>query len=477
MVELAALFFLPLIFSTLFFLFSKSAKDLKRLAVLFSLVPLALLLYGQTNWISYELVYDWIPPLGIQFHLRADSLSLIFLYLTAIIIPISLLAEKNFPNAFYGLVLLLQGLLIGLFTVRDLALFTIFFESILIPLYFIISIWGKEKRIFAAMQFLIYMIAGSAFMIAAVLGLYLASGLNTFDMSALANTSSHLTPYLFAAFLLSFAVKTPLFPFHAWLPDAYCQAPTAGSILLAGLLSKAGIYGILRIILGLFPDHLRAASPLLLSLAITGVLYGGLVAWRQTDYKRLIAYSSFAHVNFVLAGLFIWQGVAHSGAILQAFNHGITITALFLVSGWLEERIHTTEMSLVSGLAKFLPKLAWLTLIFVLSSVALPGTNNFIGEVLILLGLFSQNGYLAALLGLTIILTVIYMLRFMQKIYFDKPLLFQNSWIDIRQKEILIALPLLAIIFLVGIYPSFILKQVNPAAEEIMQAAHLEKTS
>lgn len=478
MVELATLFFIPLIFSLAFFILPKSiCRGLKSIAFFLSSIPLILLILGGRTWLNASWSTNWIPPLGIQFHLAIDSLSLLFIYLTAIIIPISILSERPLSSSFYGLIFLLQGLLIGFFAARDLVLFLIFFEAILIPLYFIISLWGKKQRYFAAMQFIIYMLAGSALLIAAVLGVYFSSGSLSFDLEKLAalSESSVYAPYLFAIFMLAFAVKTPLFPFHGWLPDAYYEAPIAGSILLAGLLSKAGIYGILRVVIGLFPNFVIVTSPLFLGLAIAGTLYGGLVAWRQTDYKKLIAYSSFSHVNFILAGLFIWQDSAHAGAILQAFNHGITITALFLTVGWLEERTHTTQISEISGLAKFLPRLAWLTLIFVLSSVALPGTNNFIGEILILLGLFGQNGYLAALLGLTVILSVVYMLRFMQKVYFEKPILFQESWIDLRSKEIAIATPLLIIIFFIGIYPTIILKEVQSAATKTLKIARLEK--
>jgi NADH-quinone oxidoreductase subunit M len=486
MPNLMWLFLVPFIASFLAFLFpSLSGKILKRLAVAMSLIPLALLLGGSTNWIGSSIDYAWLPALSIHFHLNVDSLSLLFLYLTAIVIPISLLAAPSeslsSPNAFYGLILLLQGLLIGFFTARDLALFTIFWEGMLLPLYFIINIWGGPHRQTAALKFLVYMFAGSALMIAAVLSLYLAASANgagTFNLDVLTNLSATIphAAWLLAIFLLAFAVKTPLFPFHAWLPDAYYQASTTGSILLSALLSKAGIYGILRIGMGLFPTLMREWSPWLLGLAIVGVLYGGLAAWMQSDFKRLVAYSSFSHVNFILAGLFIWNQIAHSGAVLQALNHGITITALFLVSGWLQERIKTTSLGPFSGLAKFLPHLCWLTLFFVLSSVALPGMNNFVGEVMILFGLFKENPWMAALLGLTVILSVLYMLRWMQKVYFENPSSFQEDWIDIKGKEFAIAFPLILLILWLGIYPAPVLEQIEPATEKITTGPEWEKS-
>lgn len=467
---LILLFVLPLIFSLLLFCTSAlPAIYLRRLAIAFSLVPLAMIIANGMTWLGMSVQYDWLPALSIEFFLQVDALSLIFLYLTAIVIPISLIIfyDERVPNIYYGLVLLLQGLLIGFFTARDLALFTLFWESMLIPLYFIITLWGGSERRSAGLKFLIYMIAGSTLMIAAVLSLYLGAlksgGAGTFNLNTLMQVAAQ-APYatlILAVFILAFSVKTPLFPFHAWLPDAYYQAPVGGTILLSALLSKAGIYGFMRIGMGLFPALMTAWSPFLLGLAITGVLYGGLAAWRQQDYKRLIAYSSFSHVNFVLAGLFVSNATAHTGAILQAFNHGITITGLFIAAGWLEWRLGSTNMDLGGGLAKFMPRLCWLTLFFVLSSVALPGTNNFVGELLILFGVYGQSPWLALALGLTVILSVIYMLRFMQKVYFGLPRDHQPTFVDINFKQLAIALPLIIIILWIGIYPGPVLKLIN----------------
>lgn len=474
MVNLMWLFVIPLLCAMVAFIIPVlKGRKLKSLALVMSLFPLAILIYGHMNWIGSQVNYAWFPALSIEFHLSIDALSLVFLYLTAIIIPVSILAvhSSNLVNAnvFYGLVLLLEGLLIGFFTARDLVVFTIFWEAMLLPLYFIINLWGGPRRQYASLKFLIYMIAGSVLMVVAVLALYFAEGATTFNLDALAKISSS-TPHaawLCGIFLFAFAVKTPLFPFHAWLPDAYCEAPVAGTILLSALLSKAGIYGVLRIGIGLFPSIMMEWSPLLLGLAIAGVLYGGLAAWMQNDYKRLIAYSSFSHVNFILAGLFVWSQTAQSGAILQALNHGVTIAALFLVAGWLEERIGTTTFGQVSGLCKFMPQLCWLTLFFVLSSVALPGLNNFVGEIMILFGIFGQHPWLAAILGLTVILSVIYMLRWMQKVYFEAPSFFQESWVDIKGKEIAVAMPLIALILWIGIYPAPVIKEIQPATEKI----------
>jgi NADH-quinone oxidoreductase subunit M len=462
-----------------------TGRPLKIFAFILSVLPLAILLIHHDSWLGTTIQYNWIPILSIQFHLNIDSLSLLFLYLTAIIVPVTFFALRSskviHPHSFYALILLLQGLLLTFFTARDLVLFTIFWEAIILPLYFIIALWGGDNRKKAALKFLIYMVTGSALMVVAVLALYFSSvsqGTPTFNLDALAGFSSSLpyAPWLLAIFLFAFAVKTPLFPFHAWLPDTYTQAPVAGTILLSALLSKAGIYGIVRIGMELFPTQLSLWSPWLLGLAIAGVLYGGLAAWMQNDYKRLIAYSSFSHVNFILAGLFVWDHTAQGGAILQALNHGVTIAALFLVAGWLQERLGSTAIGQSSGLAKFLPILCWLTLFFVLASVALPGTNNFIGEVMILFGLFVENPWAAAILGLTIILSVIYMLRWMQKMYFEEPVLYQDTWKDIGIKELTQALPLIALVLWVGIYPAPVLKYVKQAADKIITVAKSEVT-
>lgn len=480
MLTLFCLFVVPFISALLVFLFGlASSRYLKEIAALLSLIPLAMLLMKGTGWLGASEHHPWIPFLSIEFFLSVDGLSLLFLFLTAIIVPVSILSvdRKHTPSqrTFYALILLLQGLLIGFFTSRDLALFTVFWEAMLLPLYFIIAGWGSVNKENAAIKFLIYMVAGSCLMVAAVLALYFSSSHETFNLDQLASSasSSSFAPLIFGIFLLAFAVKTPLFPFHAWLPDAYCRAPLAGTILLSAILSKAGIYGIARIGYGLFPALLKEWSPLLLSLAIAGALYGALVAWKQNDYKRLIAYSSFSHVNFILAGLFIWNEAAQSGALLQAFNHGITIAALFLAAGWLEKRLKTTTMGEATGLAKYLPRLCWITLVFVLSSVALPSTNNFVGEFMVLFGLFGQNGWLAALLGLTVILSVVYMLRFMQSIFFGKASPIQHGWNDLSFKEVALAIPLIFLIFWVGLHPGPLLSLTKETVSSVKTTSTL----
>lgn len=463
------LFIFPLIASLAMFLLQSSSRSaLKLISGILSFVPLAILMIGLPNWIGSSVHEAWLPALGVNFHLAVDGVSLLFLFLTAALIPVAILYEQPLtkPALYYALIFLLETLLIGFFTSRDLALFTFFWEAMLLPLYFIIAIWGEGNKGEAAMKFIIYMIAGSVLMVAAVLALYFTAG-RSFDLSVLASSASAspFAVWICAIFLLAFFVKTPLFPFHAWLPDAYCQAPTGGTVLLSGLLSKAGIYGIYRVGFFLFPEYLRLWGPFLLPFAVAGVLYAALAAWRQTDYKRLIAYSSLSHVNFILAGLFIWSEVAHSGAILQALNHGITIAALFVVAGWLERRLETRDINFFSGMAKYLPHLCWLTLLFVLSSVGLPGLNNFIGELMILFGVFEFHPWSAALLGLTVILSVVYMLRWMQKVYFDKPNSLNKQWHDLSFQEYALAMPLAVLVLWLGIYPSPVLRRIEPSIQ------------
>lgn len=463
------LFLMPFILASVLLLFPFKSRTLP--AYLLSLGPLTLLAFNASNWIGARVEHEWIPALSVKFILNVDSLSFLFILLTCLIVPISFFAINNkngTPRAsFYPQVFLLQGFLIGFFAAGDLALFTFFWEAMLIPIYFLMTPSGEEKQKTAAMKFLIFTIAGSTLMVAAVLAIYVIAGSFTIDTLAKPLATTPYTPYLCAIFLAAFAVKTPLFPFHSWLPDAYTESPVTATILLSALLSKAGIYGLLRIGIPFFSSQIEAWSLFLLSASIAGVLYGGFAAWMQTDFKRLIAYSSLSHVNFILAGIFIQTEVSTSGAILQAFNHGITIAALFLVAGWLEERTHTTQINTYGGLALYMPKLCWITLFFVLSSVALPGLNNFVGEILILFGFFGKEPWLVPLLAATIVISAIYMLRWMQKVYFENPSPKIASWTDLNALELFKIFPIILLVLAPGIYPAPLLTQTDKAAQTI----------
>lgn len=477
------MFLLPLIGGLYLLISNIPQKKAQYFALTCSLVPLLLLFVGhwQASVLDSSLFVPWLSKLGINFHLRVDSLSMPFLYLNAIVVPIAIcVAQSNnatpLSSRFYALILILESFLIPFFTARNLVLFIVFWEAILFPVYFIILFWGGSRRQRAATKFLIYMIAGSALLIAAALALYFLPAevdQASFELDALAHVPMALSyqKILFAVFLLAFAVKTPLFPLHIWLPLAYTQAPTSGSILLAALLSKAGIYALLRIGLEIFPAVMQAWSLGLAMLACFGVLYAAITAAVQNDFKQLIAYSSLSHVNLILVGLFIWDPMAHSGAVLQAFNHGITITALFVVAHWLEKRLGSTAMGQVSGLAAYVPRLCWITLIFALSTLSLPSTNNFVGELMILVALFKQNILLAAILTLSIIFSAIYMLRWMQRIYFGAVQPHQIAWHDIGLKELLLICPLILLVFGLGLYPAVLLNYIQPFAHKILSTA------
>lgn len=463
-----------------------SQRGLFFTAFLFSLWPLAFLIYHNDRLIGTTFFRPWMPALNINFFLYLDALSLVFVALTAIIAPLSLFAKPKHllrPHFFYSLVLLTQGLLLIFFMAADLALFNIFWEAILIPLYLMVVFYGSPHRMQVALKFILYMLAGSIFMVAGVLALYFTSGVvageRSFEMALLAKVapySAHL-PLIAAAFFLAFAVKTPLFPFHAWLPDLYQQSPMTGTILLSALLSKAGIYGFLRIGLGILNPIMPLFAPLLLGLAIAGVIYGGLAAYRQQDMKRLLAYSSFSHVNFALIGIFVFSEQAHIGAIIQALNHAVTITALFFVLQWLIDRLQDSSIDQAGGVAKTWPMLSWLTLFFVLSSVALPGMNNFVGELLILFGLFGYHPVMALVAGSTVILSVVYMLRWMQMVYFGPSFGIDGSKMrDIGIREGLIALPLIFFVLLIGLYPSPFLEKLSSPSQQQASLASAEET-
>lgn len=452
MSSLFLLFFLPFALSLGAFLFKPSRK----VAIMAGVLPLFLLLLQHSHWLGLNISFSWFAPLSVAFSLAIDAPTLLFLYLTAFIIPAALYLapEDDDRYLFYGLVFALEWLLFGFFMAQDLALFIVFWEAMLFPLYFILCLKGEGDRHKTAFTFLLFMFSGSVFMIAGAIALYLSSG--TLDLGSL-SSSTALSPWISLAFLLAFAVKTPLFPLHSWLPVTYFKAPFSGTILLAALLSKAGIYGLFRlhsiVILPLAPWQ-----PLLLTLALAGVFYGAFAAWREADFKRLLAYTSFSHVNFILAGLMVERSLAHTGALLQAFNHGVTITALFLVAWWLKERLGTTSFPSWGGYGALFPRLCWLTLFFILSAVALPGTNNFIGEIAILLGIFQSAPWHAAFLAASVIFSVVYLLRWMQKLYFGTGALASESAADITKTEMVIALPFILLILWLGFYPMAILQ-------------------
>src|SRR6476646_3755708 len=407
---LSFIVFLPLVGALLVLLVpnrdEKGAPLVRQLGLVVSLVVFffTLLLWGKFDASSGEFQFveqtSWIPAFGIDYHLGVDGISLLLIVLTGFLTPISLLSswesvEKK-TKEFTFFVLALEAAMLGVFVSLDLFLFYVFWDAMLIPMYFLIGIWGYDRRIYAAIKFMLYTMAGSVLMLVAILGLaYLHSeATNTYSFDYLKLLTLQIAPatqyWFFLAFAVAFAIKVPLFPFHTWLPDAHVEAPTAGSVLLAGVLLKMGTYGLLRFNVGMFPDQAAYNSSWINTLAVIGIIYGALVALVQPNLKKLIAYSSVSHLGFVVLGIFSLTTIGTDGAVYQMLNHGISTGALFMLAGMLYERKHTYEFKEYGGLATPMPVYATFFLLAVLSSVGLPLLHGFVGEFLVLSGTFQS---------------------------------------------------------------------------------------
>jgi len=424
----------------------------------------------------------WVPQLGISYALGIDGISLLLILLTTILTPVSLLfSVSHVPRSargFSAAFLVLETGMIGTLAALDLALFYVFWEVMLVPMYFIIGIWGGARRIYAAMKFFLFTMAGSLLMFVAIL--YLAArhraetGAWSFlleDLAALSLPSSAQL-LLFLAFALAFAVKVPVFPLHTWLPDAHTEAPTAGSILLAGVLLKLGVYGYLRFALPLFPEPAMRYAPWLGVLGVIGVIYGAMVAYAQKDMKRLVAYSSVSHLGLVVVGIGAFTATALSGSILQMVNHGLSTGALFLLVGVLYERRHTREISAYGGIAGVVPVTTALFLIATLSSIGLPGFNGFVGEFLILAGSWtSAHRWWAVAAATGVVLSAIYMLSLVQRVFWN-PLVHEEnrSLPEIRPTEFLAAAVLVALMVWIGVRPNDLLSRIEPSVESLQRS-------
>ncbi|MFV1951346.1 MAG: NADH-quinone oxidoreductase subunit M [Nitrospinota bacterium] len=421
---------------------------------------------------------EWIKSFGISYHIGIDGISLFLVILTTFLTAISILASweitKRLKEYMISMLFLETGM-IGVFVSLDLFLFYIFWEVMLIPMYFLIGVWGGPRRIYAAVKFFIYTMTGSVLMFIAILMLYFINGKTTgeytFDLLKIYQLPipAHLQLWLFLAFGLAFAIKVPMFPFHTWLPDAHVEAPTAGSVILAGVLLKMGTYGFIRFSLPLFPHASHYFVPLISWLAIIGIIYGALVAMVQDDLKKLVAYSSVSHLGFVMLGIFAFNTQGMEGGILQMINHGLSTGALFLIVGMIYERRHTRMISDFGGLSKQIPVFAVFFMIITLSSIGLPGLNGFIGEFLILLGTFKSNILYAVLATSGIIFAAVYMLWMFQRVMFNKLSNPENRKLkDLSKREIAILVPIILLIIFIGVYPKPFLSRMSASVENLL---------
>jgi NADH-quinone oxidoreductase subunit M len=484
---LTLLIFIPVAGALLLLLVSRSKPGLiKSFALLVSLLNFVLSLYLYFSFqpgvsgFQFEINRNWIQSLGISYHLGVDGISLFLVLLTTLLSAIAILSSwsaiQEKVKGYMATMLLLEAGMIGVFVSLDLFLFYVFWEGMLIPMYFLIGIWGGPRKIYATMKFVLFTMLGSIFMLVAILVLYFMNynltGEYSFDLLKILKLSipAGAQVWLFFAFALPFAIKVPMFPFHTWLPDAHVEAPTAGSVLLAGVLLKMGTYGFLRFCLPLFPNAFLNFVPLFSILAIIGIIYGALVSTMQKDIKSLVAFSSVSHLGFVMLGLFALNMQGIQGGILQMINHGISTGALFLIVGMIYERRHTRMIEDYGGIAKVVPIFAVFFMIVALSSIGLPGTNGFVGEFLVLLGAFNSRIIYAVLGAIGIILAAVYMLWMLQRVLFQEIKHEENKrLLDLNLREIVTLIPIILLIFWIGFYPQPILSRVEPAVKNILE--------
>jgi len=490
---LTLLTFFPLVGVLILFLIPSDRKDALRWTAL----GVSLVTFGISIWVltmfnasnpDLQLVaqYDWITVAGwnIQYYLGVDGLSILLVLLTTFLTPISILstwtAVEERVKDFMIFFLLLEVGMTGVFLAQDLFLFYIFWEFTLVPMYFLIGIWGGPRRIYAAIKFFLYTMAGSILMLLAILWLGIYGG--TFavpDLITQGNIPANVQMWLFLAFTAAFAIKVPMWPLHSWLPDAHVEAPTAGSVILAGVLLKMGTYGFLRFNIPLFPEASVQAAPWIALFATIGIIYGAAVSYAQADVKKLVAYSSVSHLGFVMLGLFALNSQGMQGAILQMVNHGLSTGALFLLVGMIYEQTHTREIKVYGGLWKITPIFGTIMLIVSLSSMGLPGLNGFVGEFAILLGAFGSlaigNAWYAAISALGVIMAAVYILYMFQKMFLgpqgevvDEVRRHGHGIRDLNWREIAIMVPILVLIFWIGLYPKPFFVLMAPTVDRLV---------
>lgn len=477
---LTAVVFLPLL-GALVIVFVKETA-VRPTALLVSLAALAVSLPiwwqfdPENSHMQFAERVSWISNPPIQYSLGIDGISLPFLLLTTLLIPLCVLASwraiKTRVQEFMTALLVMETAMLGVFAATDFVLFYVFWEAMLIPMYLIIGVWGGPNRIYAAIKFFLYTLAGSVLLLVAILVLFFQGG-HTFDLVLLSRVAYSETAqsWLFWALFAAFAVKVPMFPFHTWLPDAHVEAPTAGSVVLAGILLKMGAYGFLRVSLPMLPHASQTFTPIMVGLSLIAILYGAYMALAQQDLKKLIAYSSVGHMGFVTLGIFAWNAQGIEGAILQMINHGITTSALFLCVGAIYERTHSRMIADNAGLAHPMPRYATILVVFALSALGLPGTNGFVGEFLVLLGTFLWNGAAAAAAALGVIMAAVYLLWMVQRVAFGRQASGNGHVSDLNWREMAMFTPLVALVFWIGLFPNPILAPMHASVEQLVARA------
>jgi NADH-quinone oxidoreductase subunit M len=422
----------------------------------------------------------WIPAFGIDYYVGIDGVSLLLVVLTGFLTPIALLSSwegvDKKVKEFSIFILALEAAMIGVFVSLDLFLFYVFWDAMLVPMYFLIGIWGYDQRIYAAVKFMLYTMAGSVLMLVAILGLAFlhseATGMYSFDLLKLytLEIAPRTQQWFFLAFAVAFAIKVPLFPFHTWLPDAHVQAPTAGSIILAGVLLKMGTYGLVRFAFPLFPDAAAVFAPWIALLAVIGIIYGALVAMVQPDMKKLVAYSSVSHLGFVVLGICAMNTQGVQGAVYQMLAHGVSTGGLFLIVGMLSDRRHTRQIAEFGGLRNVMPRLTAAFLIITLASIGMPALNGFVGEFLTMMGAYLWDPRLVVGAGLGVILSAVYMLGLFQKVYLGDVTNARNASLpDLQPREWASVAPLCAMAIFMGVFPSVFLRPMEPSVRKIVE--------
>ncbi len=462
---------------------------LKPVALLASVLPAALAVWlltefdaGAKGLFQFSDQYTWIEGLGVSWHVGVDGLSLFLVVMTALMFPLAIVGvdPEHSPKPYYAWLLILETGCLGTFVALDLIMFFVFFEIVLVPMYFLIGGWGHGRRAYAATKFFLFTMFGSAIMLVAIVALAFlhasaSGGGVSFDLVGIAENqvlATNTARWLFCAFALAFAVKVPLFPVHTWLPDAHTNAPTAGSVILAAVMLKLGTYGLVRFGLYLFPEASVYFAPLMVTLGVIGIIYGAIAAAMQRDLKRLVAYSSVAHLGFIVIGTFALNTEGLTGGVLQMVNHGVSTGALFLLVGMIYERRHTREISDLGGLQKPAPVMAAVFTVVMLSSVGLPGLNGFVGELLVLLGAFNAHRWWAVVAAAGVILAAVYLLWAYQRVFHGPASGANAEMPDMRWREGLVMVPFLAAIVFMGVYPKPVIDRVEPAVDAII--AHVE---